>query len=160
MKSCIQEPSCLANSKSWVFVPLLLLAVSLPAFATLGGDLASVQADQAHLKGSLRITPAANYTVHEIQPVPGTLIREYVSPAGKVFAVAWKSPGHPDMRQLLGTYFEQFQRAAQGKRARHAPLLVHEPGLVVELGGHPRRFFGRAYVPEMVPEGVPVEKIR
>jgi hypothetical protein len=32
----------------------------------------------------------------------GTSVRRYVSPAGKVVAVAWKGPVMPDLRQVLG----------------------------------------------------------
>lgn len=141
-------------------IPLLLLAVSSPAFASLGGDAASVQADAAHMKGSVRVTQAAAYAVHEIQHSSGAVVREYVSPEGKVFAVSWQGAGQPDMRQMLGTYFEQFQRSAQMKRARRAPLMLNESGLVVEMSGHPRHFVGRAYLLDMVPQNVAPQQIR
>src|ERR1019366_2592885 len=44
-----------------------LLLISLPAFAGLGEDVSSVQADQAHMQGALRTTQTQSYTVHEIQ---------------------------------------------------------------------------------------------
>ncbi len=153
-----QTRSSTGSQRRWL-ISLFLLVAALPLSATLGGNVASVQADQVHIKGSRRITQAAGYAIHEIQ-APRSVIREYVSPAGKIFAVSWEGPGHPDLQQLLGPYFEQFQRAAQMKPARRAPLVVHEPGLVVEIGGVPRHFVGRAYVPQLLPEGVSVEQIR
>jgi hypothetical protein len=131
--------------------------------ASLGGDVTSVQADQAKLQGSLRTTSANAYNVHEIQASTGVAVREYVSPAGKVFAVTWKGPFHPDLQQVLGAYFEQYTQAAQAQRATRRgrrPLLIQEPGWVVQISGHMRGFLGKAYVPQMMPAGVRAEDLQ
>jgi hypothetical protein len=39
-------------------------------------------------------------------------------------------------------------------------LNIQEPGLVVQSSGHARGFFGRAYVPGMLPPGVTPDQIR
>ena len=141
----------------------LLVAASLPSAASLGGDVTSVQSDQAHMKASRQVTQAAAYAVHEMKS-DGSVVREYVSPAGKVFAVTWQTVGHPDMQQLLGSYYQQLQQAAPPpagtRRARRAPVAIHTPGLVVEIGGVPRHIVGRAYVPQMLPANVPLTDIR
>jgi hypothetical protein len=146
---------------------VLILGAAFPAWAALGGDFASVQADQVHLQGTLRTTAMASYTVHEIQTASGTVVREYVSfsgaSAGKVFAISWKGPWPPDMRQVLGSYFDQYVQAAKAQRAVRVgrrPLVIEEPGLVMHVGGHPRGFVGRAYVPEMLPAGARAEDIQ
>ncbi len=139
---------------------VLALVMTLPGWASLGDSVATVQSDQAHMKASLRSTQAGGYAVHELQSQTGTVVREYVSPAGQVFAVSWEGPFMPDLRQLLGTHFDQFAQAAQNRQARGGPLIINEPGLVVESGGHMRSFFGRAYVPQMIPNGVRAEAIR
>lgn len=142
----------------------VVLVLPSPASAALGGDETTVRADQARMKGTLRSTATKTYTVHEIKAQTGTVVKEYVSPAGKIFAVVWQGPFPPDLRQLLGSYFEQFSQSAQklkSKRPRvRGPLMIQEPGLVVQTGGHMRAYFGRAYVPEMVPQGVTIEEIR
>ena len=61
----------------------------------------------------LRIARDDAYTVHEMQSSSGTAVREYVSSTGTVFAVAWQGPWLPDLRQLLGPYFDDYQRALQ-----------------------------------------------
>jgi hypothetical protein len=149
-------------------VGLMFIAGSaFPAWAALGGDFASVQADQVHMQGTLRTTAMASYAVHEIQTASGTVVREYVSSsgtsAGKVFAIGWKGPWPPDMRQVLGSYFDQYVQAAKAQRTARVgrrPLVIEEPGLVMSVGGHPRGFVGRAYVPEMLPAGVRAEDIQ
>ncbi len=140
-----------------------VLMITLPAFAGLGEEVSSVQADQAHIQGTLRTTQKPSYTVHEIQAPTGTIVREYVSTSGKVFAVAWQGPWPPDMRQILAGYFGQYQQAAQAQtssRAGRRPLVIEQPGLVLQSGGHMRSFSGRAYIPEMVPQGISAEEIR
>jgi hypothetical protein len=142
----------------------LLVIFPLPASAELGGDVSTVSSDMVRMRGAItRVGQTSAYAVHEIRAATGTVVREFVSPAGKVFAVAWEGPFQPDLHQLLGVYFEQFTRAAQAARAGrsgHRPLVVREAGLVVEIGGHPRAFAGRAYLPDMVPQGVQAATIR
>jgi len=141
----------------------VILALPFPLLASLGGDTTSVQADQAKMQGSRLTTSSDSFTVHEIQASTGIAVKEYVSPAGKVFAITWQGPAHPDLRQLLGTYFDQYSQAVQAQRAHrhgHGPLLIQLPGLVVQSAGHPRSFLGRAYVPQMLPAGVRVEDLR
>ncbi len=142
-----------------------IFMTAMPAYAGLGEDANSVQADRARMQASLRTTQAQAYTVQEIQAPTGIVVREYVSPAsGKVFAVAWQGPWPPDMRQILASYFDQFQQAAQAQagtaRAMRRPIVINLPGLVVESSGHMRSFSGRAYIPAMLPPGVTAEAIR
>jgi len=142
---------------AWMCIALLMLALPHRALAALGGDVNSVQDDLAHMKGSLKTTQAETYTVHEIKASAGTVVKEYVSPAGKVFAITWHGQFIPNMQQLLGTYFDQYTQAAKVQRESHVghrPLNIQEPGLVLQNGGHMRSYFGRAYVPDMVPQGV------
>lgn len=134
---------------------------AMPAFAVLGGDAASVQADQAHINASRRVSQSSGYTIHELHSPTGAVVREFVSPSGKVFAIAWQSPSLPDLRQLLGPYFDEFQKAAAlSQRPGRAPLFVEHSGLVVQLGGHMRNFAGRAYLPDQMPGGTRAEDIR
>lgn len=139
-----------------------MLLWSLSSFAALGGDVSSVQADAAHLQGTLHVTSNAGFVVHEIQTPTGTTVREYVSPAGKVFAIAWQGSWPPDLEQLLGPYFSQFQQATQSQkqRAGRAPLSIHQSNLVVERSGHMRSSHGRAYLVDQIPESVTAESIR
>lgn len=142
---------------------LITLGFTLPAFAALGGDVSSVHADQTHMKASLKTTVGQAYTMHEIKTPAGNIVREYVSSDGKVFGVAWRGPSMPPMQQILGSYFQQFSAAAEAHHAAHVgrrPLNIQQSGLVVQSGGHPRGFFGRAYVPGMLPAGVTENEIR
>lgn len=164
MKSLCLGRRLLAGSKSdLAAVAILVFTLSCTASAALGGDATSVQSDQARMKGSLQSVQKATYAVHEITAPTGTVVREYVSPTGKVFGVAWQGPFVPDLQQLLGSYFEQYSQAAKSARETHVgrrPLFIQQPGLVVQTGGHMRSYTGRAYVPEMLPQGVIADAIR
>jgi hypothetical protein len=139
---------------------MLLMAATAPAFAALGGDAASVDADRVRMKATHRMITGSTYSVQEIQTPAGTTIREYVSPGGKVFGVVWQGPQMPDLRQLFGDYFGTYQDAAKAKRTSRGALRVVQPDIVVHSGGHMRAFFGRAYVPQLVPTGVSIDDIK
>ena len=126
------------------------------ASAALGEPEASVQSDVAQLKGSINVTDRTSYRVHEIQLSSGTVVREFVGPDGKVFAIAWKGPAIPNLRQLLGQYFDNYVTAAKAKHMGHTHLQIQQSDLVVQAGGHMRAFSGRAYLPQAVPGGVSV----
>lgn len=146
----------------WPGAILLTLALSLPAFAALGGDEGSVEADRAHMNATVEVTKADNYAVHEMKTSTG-VIREYVSADGRVFGVAWSGQFIPDMRQLLGTYFQQY---SAGVKAQHAsspgrrPLSIQQANLVLVNTGHMRSFRGRAYDPGLLPQGVAATAVR
>ncbi|HUC54745.1 MAG TPA: DUF2844 domain-containing protein [Candidatus Cybelea sp.] len=140
-----------------------VLALPFPLLASLGGDVTSVEADRVKMQGTLRTTSADSYTMHEIQTSTGVAVKEYVSPTGKVFAVTWRGPFHPDLRQLLGAYFGQYAQAVQDQRAQrhgHGPLLIQQPGLVVQITGHMRSLWGKAYVPQLLPAGIHAEDLQ
>jgi Protein of unknown function (DUF2844) len=147
---------------SWLMVGIGWLGLSCPALAALGGDVTSVEADRAHLKAtSLEVKPAEAYQVHPIQAPGGTVISEYVSSTGRVFAVSWRGPFIPEMQQILGSYFQQYSAALGAKRPYgRRPLNIQEPGLVVQTGGHMGAYFGRAYLPEMLPASLKADEIK
>lgn len=137
------------------------LVYCFPARASLGGDMASVRDDQAKMQGTLQTTSKDFYNVHEIQASNGIVVREYVSTSGSVFGVAWQGRSHPDLRQMLGAYYDRYTQAVQAERAqRHGPLVIQQPGFVVEMGGHMGALAGRAYLPQNLPAGMHAEDIR
>ena len=143
-------------------VGLLLLGVSLPARATLGANVSSVESDRARMNANAKAMQHDGYEVREMEAPGGTVVDEYVSPEGTVFAVTWHGQFPPPMEQILGSYFQQYTSAleAQPKIYGHRPINIHEAGLVVETGGHMRAHFGRAYIPDLLPQGVTANQIR
>jgi hypothetical protein len=149
--------------------PLLVLTTLFAAcpgllvpecFGALGGTEASVAADQVRLRAARRVLSEAGYTVHEISSGDGTVVREYVSPAGQVFGVSWKGPAIPDLSQLLGSSFAEFKSSIHPAPGRRRAVTVRNSNLVVESAGHARAFFGRAYLTSMLPSGVTQEVVQ
>ena len=139
---------------------VVALTAAAPALAALGGDATSVEADLARMKGALRISASAGFTVHEITSSNGTVVREYLSPDGKVFAVSWRGPGIPDLRQMLGDYYGQYAQAASAPHlGGHRHLAIEQPGLVVQSSGRMRAFYGRAWAPDLLPQSFSVSDI-
>lgn len=143
-------------------VAVSLLAVALPSFAELGAKASSIQADAARLQASPRVTSTSRYAVHEMTAAGGTTVREYVAPSGTVFAVTWHGTYKPDLRQLMGeANFAAYQQqvAARTRRIR-GPQHIEINGLVVDLGGHPRDFHGRAFLRSQLPAGTDPKEIQ
>jgi hypothetical protein len=138
----------------------LCFAAPLQASATLGGDASTPAADQLQLKAVLRVSPGARYNLHELTLPTGTTVREYVNPQGQVFAVAWKGPFKPDLRQLMGGYFDRYVQSTPSFRGGHSAARIAMPDLVVQSSGHLRAFSGHAYLPQMLPADVAESELK
>ena len=138
----------------------LVLTATVPAFGTLGENVSSVSADQAHLKATVRVIARQFYSVHEMRTPVGTLVRQYVSPSGMVFGVSWQGFS-PDLQQLLGSYFDQYIAAANAQPGRHGRGVHIETGdLVLDTGGHMRFAVGRAFLRNKLPQGVSPDDVQ
>jgi len=130
------------------------LGAGRDAQATLGGDLASVAANQQHLGGARQIQKLASGERHELQLPSGIVVHEYLSPAGAVYAITWRGPTMPDLRELLGPYFAQLARRDSYPHDGHHRMTMTGSDLEIRASGHRRSFAGRAWVPSLVPPGV------
>lgn len=133
-----------------------LVGLTLPVYAALGGDQASVIQDQGTFGATMRQEMLAGYSLYTLTTGDGVHIRQYVS-AGQVFAVAWDGPVLPDMETLLGTHFDAY---ALAQRQKGRGLRVQQPHLVIESGGMMRAFRGRAFLPERLPSTVGARDIQ
>ena len=136
------------------------LCLQSVAFADLGGDVKSVSADRQMMQGRLLSTAGQQYTLHEITTSGGTLVREYETLQGKIFAVTWKGPFPPNLQQLFGSYYDRYQSAAaasaQVHPGMHRQLSITQPDFVMQALGRMRAFHGKAYIPSLVPAGTSV----
>ncbi|HUN25911.1 MAG TPA: DUF2844 domain-containing protein [Steroidobacteraceae bacterium] len=137
---------------------LLGQAAAPLALAALGADVSSVTADGVRMKAQTRPgAAAAGYSVQELVLPSGTVVREYISPADRVFAVSWSGPTKPNLAQLFGTYFQSYQSGSKAQvhnSATRRHFAVRQSDLVVESNGRMRAFYGRAYVPSLLPANV------
>ncbi len=144
----------------WQAAPALGLAAGLGESArTLPSDRKVVQGATQNATGS-SVSP---YTLYSVTTDGGTSVNEYAGPQGTIFAVTWRGPMPPNLQQLFGSYYAQYQAAAAAAAAadggrqsdRHHQHLSNDD-LVVAASAHQRYYQGRAFVRSLVPAGVAV----
>ena len=144
----------------WGGLLILIFSVA-PTWAALGEPESSIIADGQFLRGQIRDEAHEGYRVYQITAASGTLVREYVSPAGKVFGISWQGSFAPNMQQLLGTYLTYLQQHAQAQAAHHGgPLIIQKEDFVFVSGGHMRAYRGHAFVPRLLPANLPPEVVQ
>lgn len=133
----------------------ILAGLLLPAAAQaeLGGAMTGVQVDRARLDARLKSIPAGTHTVHDMTLPNGGTVKEFTNANGRVYAVTWSGPGKPDLRSLLGGYFDRLQagNARINPRARRQPMQLVRSDVIIQTGGHMGYFWGVAYIPALAP---------
>ncbi len=94
-KQLLYKHQLKTQTTSHTFFLLLfgLIPYATSAFATLGGDSASVESDRVNMKvarmARQTLSTSGSYTIHEMTISTGTIVRQYVSNNNVVFGVAW-----------------------------------------------------------------------
>jgi len=147
--------------KIWGFLLTLTLGTA-PGWAVLGQYESSVSVDQRYLVSNDNVQAFQGYRVHQLTTAKGTVVREFITPQGLVFGIAWQAPFMPNMQQLLGSYATSFETATRAQtQVRHMRgLIVRTSDFVFANSGHMRFWRGSAYVPSLVPNNVSVEVVR
>ncbi len=91
---------------------------------------------------------------HEIAAEDGTMVHEYTSADGTVFAVDFAGPSLPDLKTLLATHYDDYVAAAKRQRGSHHAVNFTSAGLVISVVRLPRGFVGASHVPALMPAGV------
>ena len=146
--------------KSIFTLLLTLMMGSTPAWAALGEDVSTVDADAQALSGRHIKVAKIGYDMHQITLSDGSVVNEFVSPAGTVFGVSWLGHSIPNLQKLLGTYTTNLQ---QGQRTRVVPrraVTIQGNNFVFSSVGHLRFFRGRAYVSSLVPTNLTAEVVQ
>jgi hypothetical protein len=130
--------------------------------ATVGESADSVESDRIALSAVRRpVTVRKAYTVQEIVS-DSVAVRQYVSPSGIVFGIAWNGLAHPDLAPLLGSYAAEYREALRQtpRKPGQRRLQVKANRIVVEKWGRMRNLQGRAYDPALIPPEVSLDEIR
>lgn len=138
---------------------LLVISLGIQAQARLGEKVVVPPKAPSALQSKAM---AALFSVRESSP-NGVLVKEYISNDGVVFAVSWRGVAEPNLADLLGDYFPEYDQAAEHqlpvqRRGRTAQITASQ--IVVNKFGHMRDIRGLAYVPSLVPEGVNVGELQ
>ena len=137
----------------------LLLAYAGAGHAALGG--APEQFDAPSTAVPSASAAGTSYLRRDTILATGTQVSEYVSDSGVVFAVTWDGPLLPDLKALLGKYFDTMvAESAKAPRAGRPRIAVNLPEVVINSGGHMRAFEGSAWLPAELPAGFSVDDLR
>src|SRR3569623_38646 len=99
---------------AWFALALVTL-LATPARAALGDDVATVAAAQARLYADLTVSHRGSYAIHELAMPSGIRLRHFVGGDGKVFAVSWSGGWRPNLREVMGSHYDDFIAATRGK---------------------------------------------
>jgi len=143
---------------------LLLGAAGYPfsAWAVLGEATSSIERDRSALHGILSSVTSPSYHTYVIT-ASDVVLKEFVAPDGRVFAVYWSGRRPPHLGNLLGTYFEEYRQtlaAALHGPKRRGGMRTESARVVVETGGHSGDIRGRAYVPALMPADVRIDDLQ
>lgn len=142
---------------------LILFLFPAAAVASLGGKSSSVENDRASLKATARASAAESNALYSVQEMDdsGVTVREYLTTDDVVFAVTWRGIRKPDLSILLGSYYVEYKKAdqARAKSVGRQPVNLKTANMIVRRFGHMRDLQGKAYVPDLVPQGVNVEAL-
>ncbi len=150
----------------FIFTGLLALSIILSsshADAALGGKTETLSSDRKMLNATqtTSFSSSKGYTVQEFVS-DATTVREYITSDGIVFGIAWKGYNHPDLTQLLGGYWNEYDAALKKTARKHGVRRqqIKSVNITVEKWGHMRNLGGRAYAAALIPEGVSIDEIR
>ena len=145
--------------KSILRVLLMLSLGSVPAWAALGGSVATVTADVQAFNGQHQLFSKVGYNLHQIT-TRGGVVNEFVSSNGTVFGVSWQGQFHPDFRQLLGTHLTDLQSGQRINAVGRRGVTIQNTDFVLVNVGHGHFFRGRAYIPSLVPANLTAEVVQ
>jgi len=146
--------------RTMLLVSALLLAYAGAGRAALGGLPTQFEGDAAAPVTHLT-TSGSSYATRTTTLDSGTQVSEYVSDQGLVFAVAWNGPVLPDLKALLGKYFDTLVTEQwRTPRAGRPRIGVDLPEVVIHSGGHMRAFEGSAWIPAGFPAGFSTDDVR
>jgi uncharacterized protein DUF2844 len=137
-------------------------ASAQPLLAALGEPADSVARDRKAMSAARGASTVHDgYAVQEVVSDSVT-VREYISPAGIVFAVAWNGYTHPDLTPLLGSYAGEYNAALRKtpRKPGRRHVQIKTDRIVVEKWGHMRNLQGRAYAADLIPQGVSIDEIK
>jgi len=135
------------------------LMLAFPARATLGEAFLPEAAK--HAIGGVNLSSQVTYTISEYTLASGTLVKEFIAPNNKVFAVVWRGPSKPNLSQLFGQYYPRYMAAVTNQsRPRSRHFLLKDPDLVIRAGGRMGSFSGVAFLPSEMPAGVTESNLR
>ncbi len=149
----------LLKARLLLLLPLIALCLldESASHAELGG---AVSADALQIQEKFPADSSGQRLyVFQIKLPTGTQIREFANGEHVVVGVSWQGPTLPNLKQLLGPYFDTFAKRPPTKETNHHSAEFFSDELVVQSHGQLHSFSGRAYLPQRLPAGITADQI-
>lgn len=138
----------------------LLWAMTLASHAGLGGPPADFGGNALSQRRIQQAQATGSVTYRETVLNTGTVIHEYLGDDGEVYAVTWKGPLLPDLRELLGGHYGALAQAGAPGRHGSGQLQIRRDDLVLETRGQMGAFEGRGWLPPRVPRFLKTDHLK
>jgi hypothetical protein len=102
------------------------------------------------------------YTTTSYQ-IEDSTITEYINSSNQVFAITWVGTFHPELDKILGTNYLNIYENNRSKvkhQGKRNSINLNNSGLVVKKFGHMGHLRGKAYDPNLVPNGVNINDLQ
>ena len=145
------------NTKNKIAALLAVTIMFLPhiGHASLGDVVTPSEA-----KASTATGQAGVGAVREVDGVSGVTLTEYVNADNQVFAVAWSSNRIPDLKNVFGSYFDEYSNAWNHRHSLGLHTVhLETPNLKVDLSGINGTLHGLAWLPALIPQGVVIHEL-
>jgi len=116
--------------------------------AELGVNPDSVLTEQKEFNSQLTKNSQNGVMIYTQTLPSGTVVKQYASATGVIFALSWSGPNLPNLQALLGNYFKDYLAAI--KQSRGA-ISVNTKNLVIQSTGMMGAFQGYALLPKQAP---------
>jgi len=139
-------------------VAILFLIGLVPSVsqAELGSNIASVLAEKTEFNSQLTTSNQYGVTVYIQTLSSGTVIQEYVSANGVIFAMSWSGPELPNLQAILGNYFKDYLIGIKQSRGAFS---INTESIVIQSAGMMGAFQGFALLPKQAPVGFTIKNL-
>lgn len=138
---------------------VVLVTAAGSCFASLNGVPSDTGRKAVVMSQKSASSAAAPYKDLQKTLDSGTIVHEYVGNDGVVFAVSWKGPYMPDLKDILGTHFNTLVSESRKQRG-HPQMIIKHSDVVIISSGHMGAFEGKAYLPAKLPAGFTANDVK
>jgi hypothetical protein len=124
------------------------------------GDAPALLGHNLNQRSVTQAQGSTSVTYRETVLSTGTVVHEYLDSAGTVYAVTWKGPFQPDLKALLGSYFQVLTTANASGRKGMSGLHIVQNDFVLTSSGQMGALDGKAWLPPKLPTGVTVKNLK
>jgi hypothetical protein len=111
-------------------------------------------------KASTATGQAGVGVLRQVDSVSGVTLAEYVNANNQVFAVAWSGNQIPDLKNVFGSYFDEYSNAWNHRHSLGLHTVhLETPDLKVDISGVNGTSHGLVWLPALVPQGVVIHEL-